>query len=192
MNHLRPVALVTLSLLLGGCAAPLVFGGAVAGGAAVANDPRTVGTMVDDEAIELKAAAALAEDPDISKQTHIDVTSFDGVVLLTGESPSPALRARAEALVGRIRRVRHVQNEVTLGEPASGESRADDTWITTKVKSKMLAAKDVAGTHIKVVTERGTVFLMGIVDRRSADGAVRAATATAGVKRVVKMFRYED
>jgi osmotically-inducible protein OsmY len=192
MNFTRLTALLMLPFLLGGCASPLVFGGAVAGGVTVANDRRTVGSIVDDEGIELKAAAALAKDPDISKKAHINVTSFNGIVLLTGEAPNPALRARATAIVGQLDRVKRVQNEVTLGEPSSVGSRADDTWITTKLKSKLLTNKDVEGMRVKVVTEKGTVFLMGIVTRRTADGAVHEATNTNGVKRVIKMFEYLD
>ncbi len=187
-------AMVTALLLgLSGCA-PLVVGGA-ATGAAVAHDRRTTGTFIEDQSIELKAASALRNDPSINDQAHINITSFNLSVLLTGETPSEAMRARAETVVANVDRVRRVFNELQVAAPSSMMARSSDTVITAKVKTSLFGADGLSGmdaTRIKVVTESGTVYLMGLVSRMEADAATERTRQVGGVQRVVKLFEYLD
>ena len=187
------VTLVCAVSLLQGCA-PLVVGTA-ATGASVAHDRRTAGTYVEDQSIELKAGSALSDDPDLKAQAHLNVTSFNLVVLLSGEAPSEALRQRAGDIVTRIPKVRRVHNEVQVAAPSSMMTRSSDTLITAKVKTSLFSIKDMENfdpTRVKVVTENGTVFLMGLLTRAEADATASAASGVGGVQRVVKLFEYLD
>lgn len=186
----RLLLLLLLSQLLAACAAPVVVGGAAAGGAAVAHDRRSTGTMVDDEGIELKALNAIGNDAQLSEQCHINVTSFNGIVLLTGEAPTGALRDQVLRLARKQPKVRRVLNEITLAKPSPLSRRAKDSWLTAKVKTKLLGADGLDGTRIKVVSENGTVFLMGLVTRDEAATAVKVTKQTDGVTRVVRAFEY--
>jgi osmotically-inducible protein OsmY len=184
---------IVAALLLSGCAA-LAFGG-LAAGAAVAHDRRTTGTMLEDQNIEIKAAAALARDPELKSRAHLNVTSYNLVVLLSGEAPSEELKLRAGRIVRGIERVRRVHNEVVVAAPSSMMTRSSDTMITARVKTALLGVKGLPGfdaTRVKVVTENGTVFLMGIVTRAEADAATEAARTVGGVQRVVRLFEYLD
>lgn len=174
--------------VLQGCAGVVVAGGAT--GAAVAHDQRTVGTVIEDQAIELKAASAIRGDKELDAQSHINVTSYNGTVLLSGETPGDALRKRAEELVSRIEKVKKVHNELLVAAPSSVISRSSDTLITTKIKSQMVATKDFDPTRVKVVTENGVVYMLGLVQRAEADVATDIAGRTGGVQRVVKLFEY--
>lgn len=173
-----------------GCA-PVVVGAAAGGAVMVADDKRTTGTMVDDQTIELKVAGAFDDSKKLS-DAHINVTSFNGIVLLSGEVPTPAQRVQAEQLALKVQKVRRVHNELTLGPNSSLGSRSKDTWITTKVKSKLFGDKKVSANQIKVVTEAGTVYLMGLVPHQEADAAVAVVRETDDVKRIVKLFEYTD
>ena len=188
----QAVALIlTLPLLLGGCSTPLFLAGTTATGAAVAHDRRTTGTVVDDQAIELKAVSRLNDDADLAA-AHVNVTSYNGIILLSGEVPNRGAKSRATAIIEQIPKVRRVHNELVIDQPSRFGSRSQDTWITTKIKSSLLASDDVEGTRVKVVTERATVYLMGLVDHDSAEAAVLEARTTNGVKKVVKLFEYTD
>lgn len=191
MNKLKHLAwMVVPVLLIQGCA-PAVVGGA-ATGAAVAYDRRTTGTVIDDQGIEFKAAYALFNNKEIYDQSHINVTSFNGVVLLTGETPSESLKQKATAEVKQIPKVRRIHNELAIAAPSALPSRSSDTWITSKIKAKMATDERIDPFHIKVVTERGIVYLLGLVSRSEAQQAVDLVTNTAGVQRVVKIFEYTD
>ncbi|MCX4193468.1 BON domain-containing protein [Methylophaga sp. OBS1] len=191
MNKLKHLAwMVVPVLLIQGCA-PAVVGGA-ATGAAVAYDRRTTGTVIDDQGIEFKAAYALFNNKEIYDQSHINVTSFNGVVLLTGETPSESLKQKATAEVKQIPKVRRIHNELAIAAPSALPSRSTDTWITSKIKAKMATDERIDPFHIKVVTERGIVYLLGLVSRSEAQQAVDLVTNTAGVQRVVKIFEYTD
>lgn len=185
------ILLLVSLLLTAGCSTPLFLAGATAGGAAVVHDRRTAGTVVDDQSIELKAVSRLNDDPDLA-EAHVNVTSFNGIVLLSGEAPNKGAKARATALVEQLPRVRRVHNELVIGEPSSFGERSRDTWITTKLKTKLLAAEEIEGTRIKVITERRTVYLMGLIEQKAADAAVLEARTTDGVEKVVKLFEYTD
>ena len=178
-----------IASLTQGCTAGVVAG-AAAGGALIAYDRRTTGTIVDDQAIELKARAALDGDEDLSGQSNVSVTSYNGNVLLTGETPSETLREKAESKVRTIDKVRQIHNEVIIAAPSAGLSRSGDSWITSKVKTNLLREKSIEAARIKVVTDKGTVYLMGLVSRNEADAATEIARRVSGVQRVVKLFEY--
>lgn len=187
------ITLFAATSLLQGCA-PLIVGTA-ATGASVAHDRRTTGTFVEDQSIELKAAGALGEDPDLKAQAHLNVTSFNMVVLLSGEAPSESLRQRAGDIVARVDKVRRVHNEIQVAAPSSMMTRSSDTLITAKVKTSLFSIKGMENfdpTRVKVVTENGTVFLMGLLTRAEAEATASAASGVSGVQRVVKLFEYLD
>ena len=173
-----------------GCAATAVGAGAAGVGAAV--DRRTTGSFIDDEIIEVKAIAALGGDSALWEQSHLNVTSYNGIALLSGEAPSEALKAQAERHVASVRKVRHVYNEIVIAAPSSVLSRSNDGYLTAKVKSALLAEKQVQANHVKVVTEAGTVFLMGLLNRTEADRATEVARRVGGVQRVIKLFEYQN
>lgn len=177
-------------MLLQGCA-PAVVGGA-ATGASVAYDRRTTGTVIDDQGIEFKAAYALFNNKEIYDQSHINVTSYNGVVLLTGETPSESLKQKVTAEIKKIPKVKRIHNELAIAAPSALPSRSSDAWITSKIKAKMTTDEQTDPFHIKVVTERGIVYLMGLVSHAEADRAVNLVKNTAGVQRVVKIFEYTD
>ncbi len=189
-NLPRYIVLLTLAPLLGGCMAAAITAGAAgaAGTASVSADRRTVGTVVDDEAIELKARKEFLADKDLAAQAHINVTSFNGRVLLTGEAPTEILRTRAGQLVAAISKVSNVHNEITIAAPSSLTSRTSDTLITSKVKTKIVADEGTSGFHVKVVTENGVVYLMGLVSGDEANDIVDVARNVGGVQRVVNLF----
>ena len=194
MSTTRKLLFITIiaaqSALLGGCVAAV--GAGVVTGAAVAHDRRTAGTFIDDELIELKAVGALQDDKEVWDYSHINVTSLNNIVLLTGESPSEALRQRAAQTVANLQKVRKVHNEVAVAAPSSMLSRSGDTVTTGKVKAALLNSNDVDATRIKVVTENGVVFLMGLVTQKEADAATEVARRVGGVQRVVRIFEYID
>jgi osmotically-inducible protein OsmY len=167
---------------------PLLVGGAVAGGAAVATDRRTTGTQLDDEVIEDKNALAINER--FKGDFHVNVTSYNGIVLLTGEVPADATKADIEQMVRATPKVRAVQNELVVGPVTDLASRSNDTLITSKVKARFVEAAKFQINHVKVVTEHGVVYLMGVVRRDEGDAAAELARTTSGVQRVVKVFEY--
>ena len=185
----RLAALVVSPVALSGCIG-VVRGGA-AGGASVVNDPRTAGSLVEDESIELKAGNLLRGDKDLSQQTHINVTSYNQVVLVTGEAPTEDMRDRVFNMIKGIEKVRTAHNEVTIAAPSPVSARSTDSWLTTAVKTKIVGAKELNAIRIKVVTEAGTVYLLGLVKQDEGDLAAQIASQTAGVQRGVTLFEYQ-
>jgi len=189
-----------LAPILAGCLLPVVLSGCaglLAGGAAtgiaVVHDRRTAGQVLEDQSIEFKAASAIDGDKGLSSQAHVSATSFNGIVLLTGEAPTAQLRQRAADLVRAVPHVRRVDNEITIAAPSSLMSRSSDTLITAKVKTSLLSVKGYPNfdpTRVKVVTENGTVYLMGLVTHGEGDAAANEARQVSGVQRVVKLFEY--
>ncbi len=175
-----------LAMQLSACV-PVVVGGAAAGGA-VAADRRTTGVYVEDENIELKAVKHM--ETTLGDQAHVNVTSYNRNVLLTGEVPDEASRANAEAFVKSIEHVRAITNEITVAPKTDISSRSNDTYLTSKVKTKFLAENQFPANYVKVVTENSAVYLMGIVTKAEADAAAAIASNTDGVSRVVKVFEY--
>ena len=185
----QPVAVLALALagatLLGGCA-PLMLGGAMVGGAMSFTDRRTSGAQLEDETIELKSGGRLRDA--LGDRAHVNVTSYNRSALLTGEVPIDADRAAAERAVTGIENVRGIVNELVVAGNSSLTARSSDTIITSKVKAGYLDAKDLQSNAIKVVTERGVVYLMGRVTEREAGRAAELARGVGGVSRVVKVF----
>lgn len=169
---------------LAGCA-PLLLGGAMVGGMLVATDRRTTGTQIEDQSIELKASTQVKE---LATLGHVNVTSYNRTVLLTGEVPGEADRSRIEQTVARIENVRKVVNELAVAGNSSMTSRSNDAALTTKVKATYVDAKDVFANAVKVVTERGNVYLMGRVTEREAERASMLAARVPGVQKVVRVF----
>ena len=165
--------------------APLVVGGAVVGGLS-ATDRRTTGSQVEDEGIELKVASALRQS--IGNRIHANVTSYNRQVLLSGEVASQAEKERAEKLAVSQDNVNSVVNDLAVIPPSSLTQRAKDTVITSQVKAAFLDAKDLQSNAIKVVTERGQVYLMGRVTAREAKRATDIARGIGGVTKVVRIF----
>jgi osmotically-inducible protein OsmY len=193
MRMLASAALV-LSCLINSACAPVVVGGAAATTASLAHDRRTTGSVVEDNAIKARVVSALHDDSELERNSHINVSVFNGWVLLSGETPTEAFRSRAGDITRKQEKVRRVYNELTIAAPSSMMTRSSDTWITTKVKSSLVGL-DIEGfdpTRVKVVTENGTVFLLGLVYHAEADAAVAEAQKVSGVQRVVKLFEYLD
>ena len=187
------LTIVFTATLLYGCAAAAV-GGAATGGAAV-HSRRTVGTFVDDEGIELKARLAVLEDKQLNSQIHINIISYNGVALMVGQAPTESLSQQAQTIVAGIEKVRLVHNEMTIAAPNSYMTRTSDSLITAKVKTSLFGVRDVEGfdpTRVKVVTEDGVVYLMGLLHRREADAAAERTSQVSGVEKVVKLFEYID
>jgi osmotically-inducible protein OsmY len=183
----RPLvaAVLAASALLAGCA-PLLIGGAVVGGAMVATDRRTSGSLVDDEVIEIKAKGRTGEA--VGDRGTVTATSYNRMVLLTGEVPTEADKALAEQVVARIDNVQSVVNEVTIGPMNTFAERSRDVFVAAKVKASIVDAKDLFANSIKVVVHRGVVYLMGRVTEREANRATEVARGVAGVNKVVRVF----
>jgi osmotically-inducible protein OsmY len=168
--------------------APLLVGGAMVGTAMVVTDRRTAATQLEDEVIEVKAKNRIQEA--LGDKGQISVTSYNRVLLLTGEVPEAADKAAVEQAVGRIENVQSVVNELIVGGfPRSVSQRSNDAFITSKVKASLIDAKDLFSNSIKVVTSSGVVYLMGRVTEREADRATDVARGVGGVQKVVKVFQ---
>ncbi len=155
-------------------------------------DSRTPGNLIDDEAIEILIAREVRKaDPGL-KKAHLSVVSFNGIVLLLGQVDSEVLKRQATTAATKIRKARTVHNEMEISGPISRVARSNDTWLTSKVKSRLLARRDIRGGRIKVVTENSIVYLMGLVTREHADKAVAVAQKVFGVQKIVKVFEYID
>jgi osmotically-inducible protein OsmY len=178
------LATVVGASLLSGCA-PLVVGGAVVGGL-VAVDRRTSGTQLEDENIELKVANAVSKD--LGERVHLNATSYNRRVLLTGEARSEADRSRATLLAQSQENVKEVVNDLAIGAPSSLSQRTKDVVTSGQVKAAFVDAKDLQASAVKVVTERGTVYLMGRVTAREAQRATDITRGISGVVKVVKVF----
>ena len=153
---------------------------------------RTLGTLIDDEGIERLAMRQIrAADPRL-EESHLNVVSYHGVVLLTGQVASAALSQRAERALANIRKIRTVYNDIQVGGPSNLVARANDNWLATKVRSSLTASEEVKATRIRVVAERGVIYLLGVVPPGQGDAAAEVARQVFGVNRVVKVFDYLD
>ncbi|MCG7973033.1 MAG: BON domain-containing protein [Candidatus Thiodiazotropha taylori] len=181
---------ILAALTLQGCAAAIVGGAAAT--ATIIHDRRTTGVMVEDQSIELKSYDVLKKDPMIKEQTNISVTSYNMVVLLTGQATNENLRRKAEQLVTGVDRVRRVVNEIEIGSTSSIGEDSRDVALTSEVKLK-LSSIDIPGfdpLRVKVVTERGTVFLLGLITKQEGDAVTEVVRHISGVRRVVRVFEY--
>lgn len=183
-------ALIGLTFTLQGC---IFVAGAAAGAAAIAvvYDHRTIENTVQDTRIANKIADRIRAVPALGQDSHVEVTVFNRTVLLTGETPSAANREQAEMIARSVPEIGRIYNQITIQGPTSSLTRTSDSWITTKIKGQMLATEDLKSSSIKVVTENGTVYLMGTVTREQADISVDIARQVSGVQKVVKVFQYK-
>jgi len=190
INRLSLLAL-TLCLGISGCSSVLT---------ATRDDPinddrgtRTLGSKIDDSLIDTKVAVNVAKaDPGLETGSHIVVTSYNGIVLLAGQTPREDLKAKAEQAAAAVQRVKKVNNELQVIEPSSLLARSSDNWLTTKIKTQMLADNSIPGSRIKVVTENGIVYLLGLVTQDEGTRATNMVQSVGGVQKIVKLFEYID
>ncbi|HEU5338063.1 MAG TPA: BON domain-containing protein [Sulfuricaulis sp.] len=173
-----------------GCVPVIVAGGATA--AVAATDRRSVGTQLDDENIELTALRRITDDNRLGDDVHVNITCFNGVMLLSGEATTAEQRDIVLSLVGNFQGVKRVFNEIVIAEPTAFATRTNDSWITGRVKTKLLADENIPGRRVKVITENGTVYLMGLVTQKEGELAATAAQQVTGVKKIGKLFEYLD
>ncbi|WP_417761185.1 BON domain-containing protein [Shewanella sp.] len=175
---------------LTGCAGAMMA--STVGGAVMLNDERSISTQLDDSSADFSIDNALSANEELRKNCNVSGISMNGNVLLIGQAPSSRLRDLAVSTVQNLKLGGKIHNQIRIGNPISFTTRSNDGWITTKVKGRMLNDKNLDMTRIKVVTENGEVFLLGLVSREQADLAVDIARNTSGVRRVIKVFEYTD
>lgn len=182
------LATAAAALLTGALTAcvPLVLGGAAAGGSLVATDRRTSGTQLEDEGIELRASSRLRTA--LGERAHVNLTSYSRQVLLTGEVPTAQDKQLVEQIVTRVENVSSVVNELAVMGNASLTDRSSDALVTGRVKAMLIDAPDLFANSFKVVTERGTTYLMGRVTQREADRGTAVVRSTPGVQKVVRIL----
>lgn len=168
----------------------LVAAGATVGGALI-YDKRGMKTMTQDIDMSSSLLKKINDDPELREQTHITIATFNNLLLVTGQATTEAQRDRVYQMANSMRNVKRIYNEVTIEPPTSKGVRTHDSWITTKVKSKMMAEKGLKSSQIKVITENKVVYLMGIVTHKQADIAANVASSISGVTKVVRIFEYE-
>lgn len=187
---IRSIAVIlVLSPLLQACP-PLIIGAGVGAGLMIADDRRTSATLLEDQTIELKIKDRIKEKYD--DQLHVSITSFNRFVLLTGEAPTDEIKQDLTIVALEVQNVRNVQNEVIVAGNSSFTSRSSDALLTSRIKGRLTQNKDISTNHVKVVTENGTAFLMGLVTRVEAESAAQTAATTSGAQRVIKVFEYID
>jgi osmotically-inducible protein OsmY len=183
--------IITTAFTLEACAPAILVGTAT--GARVAHDRRSAGTVIDDELIELRGKKRIKQAIAYHKsKAHVNITSYNYIVLLTGEVLTAEMKSTAEATIRKMKKVRRVHNEITIGRPTSKGSRLKDTWITTKAKTSLfnIKRKGFDPTRVKVVTENNVVYLLGLVSPGEAEAAVNKVRTIKGVTKVVKVFEY--
>ncbi len=181
---LAAAALISALPLLQGCV-PAVVGAGAAAGVMTAHDRRTTGTQADDEGLEWKAAQQIPEN--YKNDAHVNFTAFNRRLLITGEVPSEEARNVIGERVGRLEGVKEVFNETVVGAASSLSSRTNDSYVTSKVKARLVDEKTISANHVKVVTEAGVVYLMGVLTEREGKVAVAVTRTTAGVRKVVNL-----
>jgi osmotically-inducible protein OsmY len=174
---------------LQGCIPSVFIAGAAAGGAVI-YDHRSAKVMIDDRNITFQAQNDINNDQELHEKSHISVATFNHIVLLLGQAPNSELRSRAESIVKSNSKVKMIYNEITIENSISNIACANDAWITTKVKTVLLTTPDLNSTNLKIVTEKGVVYLMGLTTRTQAQIATNKTRTVAGVQKVVKLFEY--
>lgn len=174
--------------LLQGCVGATIV--AVASGVGIATDERSFSTQFDDQAIELSASTKIAENEALNSQTNIQVVSINGTILLVGQAPSSHLRDAAIKIAANVSGVVKVHNQIRISNTLSFTSRSHDVWLTSKVKTALFGNSEFDATNIKVISENGEIFLMGIVTKTTAASAVEIARNVSGVNKVFKAFEY--
>lgn len=184
----RAVLAVTLVSALGACVplVPVMMGGAMVGGAMVASDRRTSGMVVEDQGIEFKSNARIREN--LGERVHVNVSSYNRQVLITGEVPSDQDKQLVERIVANVDNVRNIVNELAVMGNSTLTQRSSDSITTGRVKAAIVDAQDLFANAFKIVTERGTTYVMGRVTQREAKRATEVIAATSGVQRVVRVL----
>ena len=188
------LALLFVSCLLTGCST-IATGSAEVTGLSLLHDRRTSGVILSDESTEISASIKLNSNENIRNKCHFNVTSYNGIVLVSGEAPTEQLRDKIISIVRVIPDVKLIHNELQIAQPSSFSTRSNDTLITTKVKSSISKVSNIPGfdaTRVKIITESGTVYLLGLVHKNEGHIATEMARTVDGVKQVVKMFEYID
>lgn len=181
---------VCCSLLISACA-PLVLVGGAATAVAV-NDNRGHSSLIEDKDIEYSVSEKLQSDEQLLHETHINITSYNQILLLTGQAPTEELKQRAEALAKQEEKIKKIYNEIAVRDTLPFKARNFDFWLSTKIKSKLLGTNDVDGFNVKVVSSDTTVYLMGLVSRENARKITQVVAEVQGVTRIVKAFEYID
>ena len=182
------LALFLFFPFLVGCVPMFAVGTAAGTGAYISEDRRTSGMFIEDEGIELKGSRRIYQQ--FGDKVHINITSYNRMVLLTGEAPTDTIKADIEKLIMGVDNVRKIFNEIAVSGNTSLASRSNDTLITSKVKTRFLTERKFQINHVKIVTENEVVYRLGVVTRQEADNAAQIASSTSGVKKVVKVFEY--
>ncbi|WP_392560662.1 division/outer membrane stress-associated lipid-binding lipoprotein [Orbus mooreae] len=183
-------AIISSSVMLQGCVAAVV--GMGAGATKVATDPRTTGTQVDDTTLDSKIGIKLKDEGDYFKGSRVVASSYNGNVLLTGQAASQAVIDKAVSIVESVDGVKKLYNQMRISDTVGALTITDDAWITTKVKSALVANKDTKARDIKVITENGEVFLLGIVTPTDGRLAADIASKVSGVRLVTTIFTYSE
>lgn len=185
----KTLSIMVLATSLSGCFGAFIAGTALGG--LVVYEGRNLSTQKKDVDISSVANQRIAADHELKEHSRIVISAYDGVILLAGQTPTEALRNRAGDVVNSVPGARRVYNEITVGAPIAPLIQSNDAWITTKVKSSLVSAKGLNSSQIKVVSENGTVFLLGKVTRRQADLATQISRTVEGVQKVILLFEYE-
>ncbi|MGK2946264.1 MAG: division/outer membrane stress-associated lipid-binding lipoprotein [Candidatus Malihini olakiniferum] len=181
-------AVLSVALLLQGCIGVAAIGGAFATKTVI--DPRTVGTQVDDGTLEMRVSNAISKDKQLSKEARIVATAYQRKVLLTGQAPTTDLASRVKQIAMGVDGATAIYNEIRKGRPVSMGTESMDIWITTKVRSQLLASDTVKSSNVKVMTENGEVFLLGLITQREGRFAAEIASKVSGVKHVTTAFTF--
>lgn len=184
------ILLASTAVILQGCVAAAVVG--VVGSASVANDNRTLGKQIDDQQIEFTAHNKLAKIEGLTDNTNLQVVSLNGKILVVGQSVNSYLKDLAIKALNDVHGVEQVHDQIRIGNVVSITTKSNDIWLTSKVKTALFGSDELDATNVKVVTENGEVFLMGLVKTTEANAAVEIARHVGGVNRVFKMFEYID
>ena len=190
LTYIKVICLLGL-VTLGGCVATAVTVAAVTS-VDVAHDRRTIGEYIDDNNIEFTVRTFLVRDDDLRKNAHISATSMNGILLLTGEAPTADLKNKVTGFAKDVEGVRQLVDELRIAGETGYISRTNDVWLTTKVKSVLFAKTKLDANRVKVVSEAGSVYLMGLVTRKEAENATQITRQVGGVTQVVQVFEYKD
>lgn len=184
----KVVAVLLILTALQGCTAVAVV--ALTTGASMATDRRSIGNQIDDQSIEVEAYNELTKNKPLNDNTNLHIVSVNGSVLIVGQAPNTYLKDQAMKIINNINGVVRVHNQIRIGNLTSITTQTNDVWLTSKVKSALFSSDEVKGNTIKVVTENGEVFLMGLVTQKEADIAVNITRNISGVNSVYKAFEY--
>ncbi len=190
MSKLFPILLLALALPLSGCGSLLAT--MQVDTIEEHHGSRTIGQLIEDENIETKATVNIHAANEAFHGAHVIVVSYNGYVLLAGQVNSEALKEQATKVVRDVRGVRRIYNELEIAAPSAAITRTSDAWITTKVKSYLLANRDIQGSRVKVLTENGVVYLMGLATQAEAQRIADQAAGLGGVQKVVRLFELID